>query len=450
MRALVLFALAGCAAEAAPTPPAPSMKLLAEVKAWAIESSGGKLVVVDDGFLSVTAIDAATGKQAWTTKVQKAPARGAHGLVVDRTNVLAWFGEKAHVLDAQTGKVSTSYDTVLNGSGSGCGLWVKEGVCANVCQCSFQLADCVTGKQLSPSYQGKYVEEFDPDGGMSSGCWGFDGWPLGTAGKLALIAVDDPKPHVAGIDLATKKETWKRDMMASPQAYETGHSADGKTCWFTDYDKSLAVVDCATGKELWKTPGIKGNGRHVVIPIPGRGLFEQTLTTATLHAERTGKALWTIQLPSETVSWPKGSAPVVDLPLPTGVDGAMALAILDPATGKQLAKVPIPKGADLIPDTGGAFFIAQNKELVAFDAAGTVTARAVLPAFNMELGATLIAMGRDPDVVVVDKKTLKTLLRLPGPNLSFEVEGELGTGRVVIWQYDAKTVGRARLYAVTN
>lgn len=422
------------------------MKLLADVKAWAIEAAGGKLIVVDDGFLSVTAIDASTGKQAWSTKLQSAPARGSHELVVDRTNVLAWFGEKAHVLDAATGKLARSYDTV--GHASKCGLWVKEGMCAQVCECSFALADCTTGKLTSARYQGKYVEEFDPDGGMSSGCWGFDGWPLGTAGTLALVSVDDPKPHVAGIDPSTTKEVWKRDMRASPQTYETGHSADGKTCWFSSYDQSLAVLDCATGKQLWTTPGNKGGGRHLVLPIPGRGLFEQNRTKATLRDERSGKVIWTRTLPDDAVAWPKGNAPVADLPSPTGVGDARDVVILDPATGKVLVKVPIPKGADLIPD-GGAFFISQGRELVAFDAGGNVTARAALPGYNMELGTTLIAMGRTPDVVVVDKKTLQILLRVPGPNLSFEVEGGLGTGRVAIWQYDAKTVGRVRLYAVT-
>lgn len=445
MRALLALALAGCAAEAAP---GPTMRLLADLPAWAIASAGGKLLVVDDGLLSVTAIDGATGAKAWTTKVQSAPARGSHEIVVDRTTVLAWFGDKAHVLDAATGKRARSYGTVER-AGS-CGLWVTEGVCARVCACSFALADCATGALLSATYQGKYVEEFDPDGGRSSGCWGFQGWPFGKAGSLALISVSEPKPHVAGVDPATTKEVWKRELRASPQSYHTGHSADGKTCWFGAYDTSLAVLDCATGKELWSAPGASGEHRHVVFAVPGRGLFVQKDRAATLHDERTGKVIWTQQLPAGAVAWPKGTAPVAELPRPTGLAGATALAILDPAGGKLLTKVPIPKGADLIPDTGGAFFLAQNKELVAFDASAVEIARAVLPAFNMEIGETLIAMGRDVDIVVADKKTLKELLRLPGKDLSFEVEGQLGRGRVAVWQYDAKTIGRVRLYAVTN
>jgi outer membrane protein assembly factor BamB len=448
----VVLGLGGCAADAAPSPPAPTpapaMKLLADVKAWGIASAGGKLVVVDDGFLTVTALDGATGKPAWTTKLQAAPARGTHELVVvDRTTALAWFAAKAHVLDTATGKLVRSYETIEHAGK--CGLWVNEGMCARVCECSFALADCATGTLRSATYKGRYVEEFDPDGGRSSGCWGFDGWPLGMAGKLALVSVDDPKPHVAGIDPATAKEVWKRDMMASPQTYETGHSPDGKTCWFSNHDDSLVVLDCASGKELWTTPGVKDGGRHLVWYIPGRGLFEQKRATATLHAERTGKPLWTAQLPAGAVSWPKGTAPVADLPRPTGVDDALALVLLDPATGKQLKTVRIPKGADLIPDAGGAFYLAQNKELVAFDASGAEIARRALPAFNIELGETLIAMGRDVDIVVVDKKTLKELLRLPGKHLSFEVEGALGVGRVAVWQYDAKSVGRVRLYGVT-
>jgi len=444
MRALLLLGAVGCSAQAAP---ASQMKLLADVKAWGIEASAGKLIVIDDDMLSVTAIDAATGAKAWTTKLQSKPASGTHDLVVDRGTVLAWFADTAHVIDAATGKVARTYQTIEHANK--CGLWVKEGMCARVCQCSFALADCATGVLRSRTYQDSPTEYRDLDGGRSSGCWGFDGWPLGMAGKLALVSVDDPKPHVAGIDPATTKEVWQRDMRASPQTYETGHSPDGKTCWFSNHDDSLAVLDCATGKELWTTPGVKDAGRHLVWHVPGRGLFEQKRATATLHDERTGKVIWTAQLPAGAVSWPKGTAPVADLPRPTGVDDALGLVILDPATGKQLKQVPIPKGADLIPDPGG-FYIAQDKQLVAFDAGGAELARAAVPAFNMELGETLIAMGRDVDIVVVNKRTLKELLRVPGKHLSFEVEGQLGVGRVAVWQYDAKTVGRVRLYAVTN
>jgi outer membrane protein assembly factor BamB len=438
----VVVACAGCAAEAAP---APQVKPLADVPAWSAEAVAGRMVVVDDGFLSVTALDAATGAVAWSARLQSAPASGAHGLLVDGASVLAWFGERAHVLDGATGKGHGSYETVRHGDG--CGLWVNEGMCARVCPCSFALADCTTGQLASTTYQGKYVEEIDPDGGMSSGCWGFDGWPLGVAGKLAMISVNDPKAHVAGVDPATKTEVWHRDMSASPQTYETGHSTDGKTCWFTARDYSLAVVDCATGKELWTSKGVAGSPRHFIIDLPGRGLFEQKLTTATLRDERTGRVLWSVALPAGGVGWPKGAAPTMGAI--QRLDNATSVAVLDPGNGKVLARVAVPKAADVIPDVGGGFFVAQRNELVAYNAAGTETARASVPAFNIELGATLIAMGRDPDVVVVDKQSLRELLRVPGPNLSFVVEGALGTGRVIVFQYDGKHVGRARLYAVT-
>jgi outer membrane protein assembly factor BamB len=442
MDVFVAVACAGCAAEAAPLP---RVKQLADLPAWSVEAVAGRMVIVDDGFLSVTAVDAATGAQAWSAKVQAAPAKGSHGLLVDGTSALAWFGERVHVIDGATGKQRGSYETVMHGGG--CGLWVKEGMCARVCQCSFALADCTTGKLASATYKGKYVEEFDPDGGRSSGCWGFDGWPLGVAGKLAMISVDDPKPHVAGVDPATTKEVWHRDMSASPSAYETGHAADGKTCWFTDHDKTLVVLDCTTGRQLWTTKGVRGSPRHLVIHVPGRGLFEQKISTATMHDERTGRVLWKLALAPGAVGWLKGTPPTMGTL--QRVDDATSVVLIDPKSGKALARVAIPKGADVIPDVGGAFFVAQSSELIAYDAAGTETARASVPAINMELGSTLIAMGRDPDVVIVDKKTLRELIRIPGPNLSFVVEGALGVGRFVVFQYDAKRVGRARLYAVT-
>ena len=185
-----------------------------------------------------------------------------------------------------------------------------------------------------------------------------------------------------------------------------------------------------------------------MIHIPGRGLYEQKITTATLRDERTGRVLWSLGLSTGAVGWPKGTAPAMGAL--RHLDGATSVFLIDPTNGKLLAQVAIPNGADVTPDVGGAFFVSRPTTLVAYDAAGTETARASVPAINMELGSTLIAMGRDPDVVVVDKKTLRELIRVPGPNLSFVVEGALGIGRFIVFQYDAKRIGRARLYAVTG
>lgn len=124
------------------------------------------------------------------------------------------------------------------------------------------------------------------------------------------------------------------------------------------------------------------------------------------------------------------------------------MAVLDPGNGKVLARIAVPKPPRCSPMSAVDSSSRSLARLVAYDAAGAETARASVPAINLELGATLIAMGRSPDVVVVERRTLRELLRVPGPNLSFVVEGALGTGRVIVFQYDGKRVGRARLYAV--
>ena len=450
MRALVAIALAGCTAQAAPAPP--SLKLLVETPAWAVETLANRMIVVDDGFLGVTAFDGATGAKSWATKVQKEPARGAHGLLVNGTSLLAWFADKIHIIDPTTGKLGARYDTVTYGSK--CWLDIKEGVCARRCDCSFQIADCATGKLKGPRYDGVYVEELDPDGGRSGGCFGNGGWLHGKVGNLALLASEDAaagkqkklaKNVAAAIDLATGKEVWRFDIYASIQSYESGHSPDGKTCWFTGIMDDLQVLDCASGKLLWSTPAPPQRGalKHHVAFVPGKGIFEQLGTTATLRAERTGKPSWTAQITAGSTAWIQGA----DVPV-AQYSEIGSITLLDAATGNIATRIALPKDAYVFKDRGGTFLVESSTGLVAYDAAGKVTASTPTDTANLDISPSFVTARLDKEILVLDRKTLTELARLPGAHGSVHLEGPLGAGRLVAFFYDGKTAGKAALYAL--
>jgi outer membrane protein assembly factor BamB len=449
-RGLLALALAGCTAQAAPAPP--SLKLLVEVPAWDVEAIANRMVVVDDGLLGVTAFDAASGAKAWSAKLQKQPARGAHGLLINGGSLLAWFGDKIHILDGATGKIGTSYTTVTHGSK--CWLDIKEGACARRCDCSFQIADCATGALKGKSYDGVYMEEVDPDGSMSAGCWGNGGWLHGRVGNLALIASEDAaagkqkslaKNVAAAIDLATGREVWRFEIYASIQSYESGHSPDGKTCWFSGIMDDLQVLDCATGKLLWSTkpPAKQGANRHAVAFVPGKGIFEQVDTTATLRAERTGKVVWSAKLPAGTSAWIRGT----DTPLPRYTEVA-SITLLDGATGKITKTLVLPSSAYVFGDRGGAFLVESSTGLVAYDAQGKVTASTTTDTANLDISPSFVTARLDKEIRVLDRKTLRELARLPGAHGSVRLEGALGAGRLVAYFYDGKTIGKAALYAL--
>jgi outer membrane protein assembly factor BamB len=449
MRALAALALAACTAEAAPA--SPSLKLLAEVPAWSVETVAGKVVVIDEDFLSISALDGATGKKAWTQKLQKEPARGTHTLLVDGGSVIAWYADRAHVVDGATGKRGASYDTISHANK--CWLDVTEGVCARRCQCSFQLADCATGATKGASYQGAYMEEFDPDGGASAGCWGHGGWLHGKAGNVALISAEDAsrgtskaqaKTITAAIDLGTGKELWRRDIYASIQTYESGHSPDGKTCWFTGIMGDLQVLDCATGTALWttKAPASRARGPHLVSFVPGKGLFEQVNDVATLHAERTGKAVWSVPMIGGA-AWLTGTEP------PTTAFGETTkLVLLDVATGKSVSSIDLPPGSLVRSDGAGALLVAAPKEIIAYDTSGVEKARASFAMPNLDVSASFVTARREKDILVLDRKTLREIAKLPGANGSVHLEGALGPGRLVAWFYGGKQAGKAKLYAL--
>src|SRR5258708_5537923 len=64
--------------------------VIAEKPAWDYTAAAGKLVVIEDGFLVVSAIDAATGAAAWRQALQK-EAHGRQTLHPSGVNVIAWL-----------------------------------------------------------------------------------------------------------------------------------------------------------------------------------------------------------------------------------------------------------------------------------------------------------------------------------------------------------------------
>ncbi len=442
-----LFALAVVTGTASA---APALRTLADVPAWDVQLIPNRVVVLDDGFLSASALDPLTGQAAWTQRLQSAPARGMHGLLLDRGNVLAWFADTVYVLDGATGKLARSYKTVVHGGE--CGLWSIEGACAQVCPCRFQIADCATGALLGKPYDGTRHEEIDPDGGRSSGCWDGGGFLTGRAGNVAtLTSVDHGTKEglrvTAAVDLVTGKEAWRRAEASSPQTYETGHTPDGKTCWFSVRDGALVVVECATGAPLWTTkapPSPREVPRHLVSSAPRGTLFEQLRTSATLYAERTGKRVWSVKLPAATIAWVKGGGQ----PLGSGLDKVTAIAILDPATGRKLGTIPVPAGATVTPDPAGGALIHTARELRRYTATGAPSGRVPVVVESLAIGESLIAITTATALVVLDHASLSELGRIEGATGTAYAEGLLGPRRMATFAYDGKTVGRLRLFAL--
>lgn len=438
--------------------------VLGKVLAWDATPANGKLLVIDDAFLTVSAYDASTGKRAWTSKVIQ-EAKGRHTLHVAGGEVLAWFGETLSSLDPATGTVRALGKRGYNGvrwEDGGCWIDLAEGAAAQRCQCSFQVFDPRTNKDLGPRYEKTYIEYHEPDAngghaGRSAGCWGMSEQLFGVAGSLALISTEDSvvargkgKPRgdtiTAAIDVVKGTEVWR-----IPQRSQFGgHSPDGKTCWFWGFTEEVVAVDCATGKKLWSGTALPVMGRHVATFVPGPrgGVFVLRAPTgrpaiATLHDERTGAVRWTTKLAPDTLAWVRGTT----LPLVTSADDAAAVAILDPKTGKPLVTVQ-KRNAEIALDGRGGFVIHDDKDAVAYSAEGKETGRLRLAVGGLVFGDALVAATTETELVILERGTLRERGRVSGTFGTVHVEGGLGAGHVAAFAYDGKTIGSVTLVDV--
>jgi hypothetical protein len=427
-----------------------SVVVLAEVPAWDYVATAGRLVTIEDGFRSTAALDAATGKPAWRTVIEQA-ARGLHTLHANGATVLEWADDTIHVLDVATGKViASSSPGAYNGtewSAGGCGLDLRDGVCALRCQCSFQLLDCASGARIGKRYEQQYLERIDPKGSRSAGCWGSFDRVLGRSGELALISVNDHtrggQAHAqvtAALDRHTGAEVWR--IARDAWSFQSGIAPDGKTCWQSSSDHAVIVFDCVAGTVLWNVPApARPPTQSGVAFTSSAALYALSGSQATLYDARTGKVRWRVSLPAGTVGWPRGTIPALDrFEMPS-------IAVLDPATGKSLVTVPYPKDSGFVPDgaNGANGFLLYNRELVRYDAAGAVAGRVKLPAPELQLGDELLVVRTATEAVVLERRDLHEVGRVAGKFDSAVVEGALGKRRVALFRYDGKTIGHLTL-----
>lgn len=439
--------------------------VLATVPAWDAAPAGGKLVVVDDKFLTVSAFDPATGKRAWTSKIIK-EAKGRHTLHVVGSDVLAWFGETLSSIDPASGKVRALGKRGYNGvewSQGGCWLDFVEGAAAQRCQCSFQLFDPTTNKDIGPRYEKTYMhmKELDENGnrgGMTAGCWGMSESLFGRAGTMALVTTEDTRGRgrsggqaiTAAIDLVKGTEAWRR-----PQRSQFGgHSTDGKTCWFYGFTEEIVAVDCTSGKKLWTGTKLPAMGHHIVSFVPATKTTKASVfdlrapskapAVASLHDARTGKTRWTTKLAPDTLAWVRGATPDLGI----RADDVSSISILDPVSGRALASIPKSADGSISLDGRGGFVLRDKGDVIAYDADGKETARARLTVNSVTFGDSLVVATLPTEIVVLDRGTLAERGRVPGSFSVVHVEGALGANHVAAYAYDGKSIGAVTLLSV--
>lgn len=195
-----------------------SLSMLADRMVGTYVAAAGKLIVLEDGFLVASAMDAATGELAWRTPLQ-AFAYGRQKLYTDGSKVIAWLGDERHVLDVETGTRLGSYtasERVTASGEGGCSLALRGGACAEHCECSIQLFDCGTAQPLGERYA-HTLFEFEIEGERSVACSGPGSWLVGRVGDLTLLSIEDGSRGsgraqvTVAIDSQVGKEVWRSE-----------------------------------------------------------------------------------------------------------------------------------------------------------------------------------------------------------------------------------------------
>ena len=453
LRTLVVLAATACnVSHSAPDPKRTSgaVSILAEMPAWDRVAVAGTLVVVDEDFLTISAVAASSGSAAWRATMQT-EARGRQTLHANGTTVIAWLGDKRHVLEASSGKSLTVAPAPWNGtawSDGGCGLDVEGGACAARCQCSFQVIDCLDGKPLGKWFKHQYIERIDHNHNRSAGCWGMGSSLLGRVGDVVLASVEDhdgktrsPQVTVA-IDVHTGKEVWRRE---HDTRFVAGATPDHATCWFSDLAGATYVADCARGATLWRIDPPPTTPRRLKPSLVGTDrLFVLSDTRATMHALRTGKPLWTVALPVGTLAWPSGVVPEFE-PTSKPITG---VAILDPSTGKPRIRVSVPNATSVVSDRAGGFYLV-NDQLVHHDANGAVVGRTKIARdAGLQIGDELVLVRTTTESIFLERGDLRELGRIRGEVMTVSLEGTLGARRAALFRYDGKTVGQVTLVKI--
>ena len=181
-----------------------------------------------DGEAEMICLDAATGKEKWSTKIGKDSEKGYN------------TGWGAGTRGAVTVSDGLAYAMSANG--------------ALLC------ADAKTGKKM---WSNDLVKDF----GGAEPSWGYSESPL-VDGDVVVVTPGGDDGAIVALDKKTGKEIWRSEDIKDGAQYSSVIIAmvDGKKQYVQLFMKKLVGVDAENGKLLWSADW--PSGRTAVIPTP--------------------------------------------------------------------------------------------------------------------------------------------------------------------------------------
>ena len=235
------------------------LELRFQGEAWATTIAAKRLILLEEDFRRLQAIDPATGAQSWRLEAQSDPG-GQHDLYALDDRVFLHAGPRLVMVDAAAGRRLGEAKAYYNGGESGCRLRIEGDACAYVCGCTLQPIDCVSGAQVGPSFPSSenhiYFDMAEPHDTVCP----IQPRLLGRAGDRSVALVEGADGLMGAIVVA-QASPWKRSSRSLPSAKVTRRGSA-----FTGGEPASAAVGAG---EPADAPGPASPASPSGAPAPG-------------------------------------------------------------------------------------------------------------------------------------------------------------------------------------
>lgn len=433
--------------------PKPGLRKVLEVRGWDVVAAPGRVIVLDDDFVHVRALDAATGAELWRSRVQEQP-NGRHTLFPVGDRVLLYAGPSLIAIDVRDGRVVGRHASGgYHGGDTHCGLHVVRELetppwrghvpadsdrvaCAVACDCFLAPVRCDTGApetSFRSSETHLYHSLSEPH---ETVCWRPPRL-LGRVKGRTLVALEDEAGGYTAAAVVGDKVAWRAPALGDVvgRFRQVDGDAASDACWSTD-GAQLVVWTCSTGQVRWRAEYDAQDGHvdaRARLVAGGRLLVQlrgQQRNLVELRPLAGGKPLWRRSLATDRRIVLPGAP--VDAP---AWDAPTTYALVDLASSATRAEIPLAVHEALLADPRGGW-IRVGAAWTEFDADGRE--RRAVPKDMSKIawvGEKLAARSEEARFSVLRRSDLEVVLEVAAGMTIAESRAALGPDALLVYEH---------------
>ena len=353
---------------------------------------GSTLVTLTRDRDQLRAFDVATGEPGWQADLGDAGPTDPQIQRLDGDHLLVWSPSRLRVFDAATGTLQHEHATRSRGRY----LWRRGDACGLSGECSLELIDCTDARPIGREINGAYQSRRSIEGGVTTGCWGFDVDLLGRDGDHVVVHASNTHGRVddgfAAFDVRSGRRVWRSTALHCDDCSPLGTGSAGELCWATS-ERELRVFGCHDGRPRWRK-SLSGAPRLITwVATEPPGLYVLTDSTAMCLDARSGRHRWQVAAEPHTLAIAAGSRFPDQGEILLRQAEPTEVVWLDDADGAAIGRQALPANATLIADPPGRWLMVDRYP--PWDTAGHRVPTALPPFFEVNRDRAP-ASGRGP------------------------------------------------------